>query len=262
MNKAVEHGRIQGIQLAEGAPKLTHLFFADDALLFGRATVENMYQLVEILNVYSKASGQRINLAKSGLIGGRFMDQRLKHQLATVLKMQLWDNPGKYLGLPADWGRSKISALNWIKERIEMKIAGWKECLLNQAGKEILIKAVLQAIPSFAMSMVRFPKNFCSKICSSIARFWWKSKDWYRRIHWKSWESLTSHKYEGGLGFKDFALMNSSLLAKQAWRVVKNPNALWVKVLKALYFPDSDFLKAIRGCNVSWVWSFMVGGFS
>lgn len=124
MNKAVEHGRIQGIQLAEGAPKLTHLFFADDALLFGRATVENMYQLVEILNVYSKASGQRINLAKSGLIGGRFMDQRLKHQLAAVLKMQLWDNPGKYLGLPADWGRSKISALNWIKERIEMKIAG------------------------------------------------------------------------------------------------------------------------------------------
>lgn len=91
------------------------------------------------------------------------MDHRLKIQLASILQMQLWDNPGKYLGLPAEWGRSKVSALNWIKERIETKIVGWKECLLNQAGKEVLIKAVLQAIPSYAISMVRFPKNFCSK---------------------------------------------------------------------------------------------------
>lgn len=85
-----------------------------------------MYQIVNVLNDYSKASGQRINLAKLGVIGGKFMNHRLKYQLASVLKMQLWDNPGKYLGLPADWGRSKISALNWIKERIEMKIEGWK----------------------------------------------------------------------------------------------------------------------------------------
>lgn len=64
--------------------------------------------MVDILNIYSKASGQRINLTKSGVIGGKFMDPRLKGQLAAVLKMQLWDNPGKYLGLPADWGDLKF----------------------------------------------------------------------------------------------------------------------------------------------------------
>lgn len=71
------------------------------------------------------------------------MDHRLKIQLVDALHMQFWDNPSKYLSLPADWGRSKSSALSWIKDRIEMKNEGWKECLLNQAGKEVLIKAVL-----------------------------------------------------------------------------------------------------------------------
>lgn len=40
------------------------------------------------------------------------------------------------------------------------KIEGWKECLLNQARKEVLVKSVIQAIPTYAMSMIRFPKNF------------------------------------------------------------------------------------------------------
>lgn len=93
-------------------------------------------------------------------------------------------------------------------------------------------------------SMVRFPKNFCSRICSSIARFWWRSKGKNRDIHWKSWEVLTSNKSEGGLGFKDFTPMNYALLAKQAWRVIQNPNALWVTVLKSLYFPNSVFVRA------------------
>lgn len=260
LNKAVEEDRIQGIQLVEGGPKLTHLFFVDDALLFGQASMENMYQFVDILNTYSKASGQRINLAKSGIICGKFMEHRAKVQMTATLHMQLWDNPGKYLGLPAEWGRSKVSALSWIRERIEMKIEGWKECLLNQAGKETLIKAVLQAIPTFAMSMVRFPKNFCAQICSSIARFWWRAGGKERGIHWKSWNFLTSNKSEGGLGFKDFTHMNSALLAKQAWRVIHCLNALWVRVLKTLYFPNADFVRARRKRNDSWVWASIIHG--
>lgn len=56
---------------------------------------------------------------------------------------------------------------------------------------------------------------------------------------------------EGGLGFKDLAQMNSALLAKQAWRLFQNPEALWVKVLKSIYFPDCDFIDASRKRNWS-----------
>lgn len=172
------------------------------------------------------------------------MEHRIKIKLAEILQMQLWANPGKYLGVPSDWGRSKAAALNWIKERIFSKIDGWKENLLNQAGKEVLIKSVLQAVPNYAIAILIFPKNFCKNICSSIARFWWKSKGRNRGIHWKSWSDLTKSKMVGGMGCKDFSDMNSAMLAKQAWRVIKSPHSLWVRVLKSIYYPECEFIRA------------------
>lgn len=128
------------------------------------------------------------------------------------------------------------------------------------AGKEVLIKAVLQAIPSYAMNVIRFPKSFCKGICAEIARFWWSSNGSRRGMHWKSWDLLTKNKNEGGMGFKDFSLMNSAHLAKQAWRVLQNPSALWVQILKALYFPDLTFLQAKRKRKDSLVWASILHG--
>ena len=53
------------------------------------------------------------------------------------------------------------------------KLEGWKEKLLKQTGKEILIKAVIQAIPSYVMSIAKFPNGFCENLCSKVIRFWW-----------------------------------------------------------------------------------------
>lgn len=117
--------------------------------------------------------------------------------------------PWKYLGLPGEWGRAKTNALSWLKERILSKLEGWEENLLNHAGKEVLIKAVIQAILSYAMSIVRLPKSFCRNIWSQIARFWWSPYGKQRGIHWKRWGFLTTMKKDGGMGFKEFKIMNS-----------------------------------------------------
>jgi hypothetical protein len=52
----------------------------------------------------------------------------------------------KYLGLPALVGRCKLKAFAEIKGRVQKFLDGWKERFLSQAGNEILIKAVIQAI--------------------------------------------------------------------------------------------------------------------
>lgn len=62
------------------------------------------------------------------------------------------------------------------------------------------------------------------------------------------------------MGFKDFNDLNSAMLAKQAWRVLKNPNALWVTVLKNCYFPDSNFMQVERKRNDSLAWASLLHG--
>lgn len=188
------------------------------------------------------------------------MREDCKQNLSRILGMECWENPGKYLGLPGDWGRSKSNELDWIKERVVSKLQGWREGLLNQASKEVLITSVIQAIPSYAMAMVKFPITFCKKLCSAVARFWWSSGGKEKGIHWNSWRVISGHKMERGLGFKDFTHQNSSLLAKQAWRVIRNPEAFWVKTLKAIYFPNSDFLQVSRKRSESWTWISLIHG--
>ena len=53
-----------------------------------------------------------------------------------------------------------------------MKISGWKEKLLSVGGKEILLKSVTQAIPTYAMSVFKIPKIFCKGIINAISHFW------------------------------------------------------------------------------------------
>ncbi|KAL6176235.1 hypothetical protein ACLB2K_052870 [Fragaria x ananassa] len=93
-----------------------------------------------------------------------FLAGKMKHLMSLLLGITCTDQPGVYLGLPTFWGRSKNGALAYIKEKVANKMDGWKEKVLTQAGKEVLIKSVALAIPSFPMSCFRFPKGNISHL--------------------------------------------------------------------------------------------------
>ncbi|XP_070681706.1 uncharacterized protein [Malus domestica] len=97
---------------------------------------------------------------------------RGKYELAGILGMPQVMDLGNYLGLPMMWGRSKMEALTFVKDRVMAKIQGWKHGFLSQAGREMLIKAVMQAIPAYPMNIFCFLDNICNDIDVVVANFW------------------------------------------------------------------------------------------
>ena len=126
--------------------------------------------------------------------------------------------------------------------------------MLSKAGKEVLIKAVAQAIPTFAMGCFDITKDLCDDISNMICKYWWSNQDKENKMHWISWETLTKPK-EGGLGFRDIHTFNLAMLAKQGWRLLQNPGSLCAQVLGAKYFPAGDVMKAKSKSGASYIWS-------
>ena len=83
----------------------------------------------------------------------------------------------RYLGLPVHVGQSKMKTFAYLKDRIWKRMQGWNEKFLSWAGKEILIKAVAQAIPTFAMGCFDLSKTLCDQIGAMICRFWWNHQE-------------------------------------------------------------------------------------
>jgi hypothetical protein len=61
-------------------------------------------------------------------------------------------------------------------------------------------------------------------------------------------------KSRGGMGFRDLAVFNKALLAKQGLRILKNPDSLVARILKDKYFPSEDFMGASIGYRPSYAW--------
>ena len=71
------------------------------------------------------------------------------------------NNSDKYLGLPMTYGKSRENTFKELEEKIHKRVLGWKEKFISKAGREVLIKTVAQAIPTYAMSLFKLPKSMC-----------------------------------------------------------------------------------------------------
>jgi hypothetical protein len=89
---------------------------------------------------------------------------------------------------------------------------------------------------------------------ATIANHWWGFKGGRKKMHWKSWDCLTTPKFMGGMGFKDMKIFNQAMLAGQCWRLITDSNSLCAKVLKGRYFPSGSFLdsNSTRSCSFTW----------
>lgn len=132
----------------------------------------------------------------------------------------------------------RLKVFRYIKETVEGRITSWKNRFLSNAGKEILLRSVVMAFPNYTMSCYKLAHSLCKQLERKMASHWWGDQTDKKHIHWIRWEKMTESKATGGLEFRDLRLVNEALLAKQVWRLLKEPSLLMSKVLKGRYFPN------------------------
>jgi len=130
--------------------------------------------------------------------------------------------------------------------RIKGLIGTWSGREASGAGREVLLKSVAQAVPTYSMSCFLLSKTTCKKMRSAIANYWWGSSADSSRIHWMSWERLTQHKSFGGMGFRDLHLFNKAMLGKQGWRLITRQDSICARILKRRYYHDGEFMDSSR----------------
>jgi hypothetical protein len=137
-----------------------------------------------------------------------------------------WDKI-KYLGLPLTLGANKSSLWMEVISKFKSKIVAWGGQWLNNAGKLILIKAVLSSLPLYQASFLLAPKAITEQISQLIRDFLWQGgKGNQSKFHLVSWDIVKRPKREGGLQVRDPGLANIILGGKILWQLYSNKTTL------------------------------------
>ncbi|XP_071916208.1 uncharacterized protein [Coffea arabica] len=137
-----------------------------------RADVQQAKKLMKILQDYEQASGQLINLEKSSVFFSKNLTCRQKQEICSALGGMAEVKQGKYLGLPMVISRTKEQIFCYIRDNIKMRLESWKNKLLSPAGKEVMLKAVTMAMPTYVMSCFKLPRKLLKDINSAMANYW------------------------------------------------------------------------------------------
>lgn len=164
-------GKMAGIKVARSCPPINHLLFADDTMFFTKTNVSSCEALKRILNLYEEASGQCINLGKSAITFSSKTPSEVKDRVKNFLNIHNEGGVGKYLGLPEHFGRKKRDIFASLIDRIRQKSISWTTRYLSSAGKQVLLQAVLAALPTYTMSCFKLPLSICKQIQSVLTRF-------------------------------------------------------------------------------------------
>ncbi|ONI05713.1 hypothetical protein PRUPE_5G020600 [Prunus persica] len=237
MSKAydlVEWSFLEGMLCKLGSFYPDTFVFANDSLLFCNAHLFDCYSLLTILRAYERASWQKINFDKSTACFSLNTDPMMQQLISNMLGVSIIPCHECYLGLPTVAQRSRSQMFKHVHDMLWNKLHGWSSKLLPLA------------LPTYTMGVFQLPQALYQDLSIMIALYWW--------------EKLCIPKCFGGLGFQIFEAFNKAMVAKQAWRLLENPDSLVSRIMKARYFPAGDFLLAKVGNCPSLVWRGIVWG--
>nr|GEV37581.1 RNA-directed DNA polymerase, eukaryota [Tanacetum cinerariifolium] len=187
--RVVDTGLFNGIKVG-ASTQLSHLFYADDAIFMRQWNQLNIDTLTHVLEVFHRASGLRINMNKSKLMG-ILVDPHKVDQAATKIGCMILKMPFKYLGSRVGDPMSRIASRNEVIDSMRIRFSRWK---------------VLRNMESIR---ARFFNGIDTKS---------------KKLSWVRWRNVMASKNNGGLGLSSLFALNRALLFKWVWRFISQKN--------------------------------------
>ena len=141
ISRAKDGGFTEGFRVKErndARVKVSHLFFADDTLIFCDASKENLEYLSWVFMWFEVCSGLKINL----------------EEFAEVLGCKVGSLPSTYLSLPLGAPYKSSKVWEGVEERFKKRLALWKRQYLSKGRRQTLIKSTLSSLPIYFMSLL------------------------------------------------------------------------------------------------------------
>ncbi|GJU29755.1 RNA-directed DNA polymerase, eukaryota [Tanacetum coccineum] len=232
-NNVVNAGLYNGIQIDESL-NLSHLFYADDVIFVGKWNSSNLSTIVNVLKWFYLASGLKINLNKSKLMGIG-ISHDVVASAAKSIGCSILHTPFNYLGVKVGGIMSRLSSWDDVIAKLSARLSKWKLKSLSIGGRLTLIKSVLSSLPLYYMSSFKVPKGVLSKMESIRRNFFNGVENAEKKMSLIGWNKILASKKNGGLGVSSFFAYNRALLFKWIWRFLANGASLWSRFISAIY---------------------------
>lgn len=157
INDEVRKGNWKPFMITRSGPGVTHISLADDLMLFGEATENQLQTMMKVLGDFCSASGSKVSLEKSKFFVSANISHSRAMQLSDFCRIPLTKDLGKYLGAPMLHGRVTRQTYKDLLSRVQARLASWENKYLSMAGRVILIQSVLSTLSNYLMQTVYLP---------------------------------------------------------------------------------------------------------
>jgi hypothetical protein len=245
IKSAVLEGALKGLPLHNIRPTPSHNQFIDDTLLMNSPTACKSLKLNSILSDFIEASGMTLNLDKSKIF---FFNTPVAIQIhiSKILGIPRSSLPSNYLDIPLTGVLAKSISWGTLLLCISNRLANWTFRPLNITARLVLLKSVLQTLPTYLFTALAAPKQIIRAIRNIQRNFLWQGLQPNKKWALVRWDKVYTPKSMAGLRLQDPGKLNQIMGAKIWWRWMKTPDVLWAQFWKNKYPPSMQSDQLIR----------------
>ena len=144
---------------------------------------KNCTKIKEALDSFCELSRQKVNNGKSRVYFSPNVLRERRDELCSCLDLHSIPNLGKYLGFPLKLPGTKNQEFDFVIERVQGRLSGWKAHLLSFAGRVFITQLGLSAISAYVMQGIILPGKTLEAIDKASRNFVWGSSVEKMKLH-------------------------------------------------------------------------------